>query len=114
MFQSDIRIALCHFLYNPSPQSGRIQYVSLIHAGNFLFPLSGNIKTFDSNSTDLVLIVGQGINSFSHTVLFDRLTLTEVKSAGQLSHDQHVKSGFADLLFQRARCCQFIVKYCGS
>ena len=46
--------------------------------------------------------------------LFLSLTLTEVKSAGQLSHDQHVKSGFADLLFQRARCCQFIVKYCGS
>ncbi len=85
MFQCHIRIVLCHFLHNSSPESGRIQYVSLIHAGNFFPTLSGNIKAFDGNPADLVLIVGQGINSFSHSVFFDSLSLRNKDRRSALS-----------------------------
>ena len=92
MLEGDFRIILRHFFHNASPETGRIQHVGFIHAGDFLPTLHSDIETSPGNPADLGLAVGQGINGFFHTVFLDGLSLTEVKAAGELSHNHQIKT----------------------
>ena len=112
MLIGNLRVILCHFLDNLSPQSGGIQHVGLVHAGHFLPALHGNIKTADGDPADLIFIIGQRINGFLHAILLDGLALSEVQATGQLPHDHHIKTVADDLVLQRACAAQLTVQIC--
>ena len=60
--------------------------------------LHGNIKCLDGNAADLILVVGQGIGCLQDAIYLLGMTLAKVQTAGQLTHDDHVKA-FADVFF---------------
>ena len=82
-----------------SPQSGRIQYVGLIYTDHVLSAFHGNVKCLYGNSSNLVLVICKGIHGCHHAVHFRRMALSEIQTAGQFPHDDHVKSIADDLLF---------------
>ena len=113
MFQSYFRIILCDFFYNFSPESGRIQYVCLVNACDFLSSLHGNIKCLDGNTTDLIFIIGKCIDCFLYTIFFNCFSFSEIKTAGKLTDNDHVKSVFPDHFFlDRAGFLEFFIQVC--
>ena len=92
MLQGNIRIICSHFFHYFSPESGGIQYVGLIHTGNFLFPLACDLKSFHCDPADLILIISQGVDGLSHTVFLYGLSLSEIKASGQFPDNDHVKA----------------------
>ena len=113
MLQSYFRVILCNFFYDFSPESGRIQNVCLVYACDFLSSLHCDVKGFDRDTADLIFIVGKCIDCFLYTVFFNGLSFAEVKTAGQLTDDDHVKSVVSDhFFFDRAGFFEFFVKVC--
>ena len=102
MLQCDIRVIFCNVFHNGSPQSGRIQNVCLIHTGYFMAAFSCNVKSTDSDTADLILIIRKCINGFAYSVLLGCVTLSEIQTAGQLTHDHHIKTVTDDIITQRA------------
>ena len=102
MFQCDIRVIFCNVLHNGSPQPGRIQNVCLVHTGHFMTAFSCNIKSADSNAADLIFIIRKCIDCLANSLLLGCMTLTEIQTAGQLTHDHHVKTVSDDVITQRA------------
>ena len=109
MLKCNLRIVLRYLFYDLSPKSGRIQYVRLVNACHLLAALHGNVKGLDGNSADLVLVVGKSINCLGNTVLFDRFSFSEIKSACKLTHNDHVKTVSNNLVTKRAGCTELIV-----
>ena len=92
MFQGYFRIVFCYFLYDFSPQTRGIQYICFVYACYFLSSLHRDLKCFNSDSSDFFFIIRQGIRSCHHAILFFGLSFSEVKTSGQFSDDDHVKS----------------------
>ena len=99
MRQLHVRIILCHLFHHASPQSRGIQHVCLVHARHFAFSLARYIKRLDRDSADFLFGVGQGIDCLAHAVFCRRMALAKIQTAGQLSHNQHVKACPADFFF---------------
>ena len=99
MGQLHVRIILCHLFHHASPQSRRIQHICLVHTRHFAFSLARYIKRLDGDSTDFLFGVGQGIDCLTHAVFCRRMALAKIQTAGQLSHNQHVKACPADFFF---------------
>ena len=63
---------------------------------------SCNVKSTDSDTADLILIIRKCINGFAYSVLLGCVTLSEIQTAGQLTHDHHIKTVTDDIITQRA------------
>ena len=110
MFQGNVRIILCHLFHHRSPESGGIKHIRLVHAGHFLFAFSGDIKSLDGNPADLSFIVSQRIYRFSYAVLLRGLSLSEIETACQFAHNQHIKTFFGNFCFQRTCPGQLLIQ----
>ena len=97
MLHRYIRIILCHFVHYRTPQSGRIQYIGFVYAADLATALSCDIKCFDRNTSDLLFRIGQGIDCLAYAVLLYGFALSEIKSAGQLTHNEQIKAFRGDL-----------------
>ena len=97
MGQGNFRIIFSNFLDYLSPQAGGIQHVCLIDANNALAALHRDIECLDCDPADFIFIVGQGIYRGRHAVDLLRVTVTEVQTAGQLTHDNHIEAVADDL-----------------
>ena len=105
-----LRVILCHFFHDLSPQSGRIQYIRLIYAADLFISLHCDIKSSLCDPADLIFIICKRIGSSSYPVYFFCLSCAEVQSSGQFSHDQHIKSGCTDILTKRTCTAKLIIE----
>ena len=113
MLQGHIRVIRRHFLHHFPPQPGGVQHIGLVHAGDLLPALPGDVKALDGDAADFVLIIGQGVDGLAHAVLFNGFPFTEIQSAGQLPHNQHVETRFTDFLLQGTGCRQLVIEHRG-
>ena len=109
MLQRYIRIRCSHLLHHLTPESGRIQYIGLIHASHLFPAFPGDVKPLDGYSADFIFVISQGVNRFAYTILFNCFTLSEIQSSRQFPHDHHVKSCRRNFFLQRTGSCQFLI-----
>ena len=112
MLQSHLRVILCHFFHNLSPEPGRVQHIGLIYACHLFLSLHGNVKSLYCNAADFIFIIGKCVNCCFYTVLFDSPSFSEIKSSGKLPDNDHVKAVPNDLLFQRTGSLKLLIKIC--
>ena len=59
--------------------------------------LHSDLKTFDCNTADLMLAVWHGVYCVQFSVLFLGASCSEVNTAGQFTHNDHIKAVSNDL-----------------
>ena len=110
MGQLNIRIILCHILNDTSPQSRGIKDVCLINTAHLFAALPRNIKSLYRNAPNFIFIINECIRRLTHAIFYDCPARSEIQSAGQLTHDQHIEAIPDDLIAQRARRLELLIQ----
>ena len=110
MLQSYLRVVLCHFFHNLSPEPGRVQHIGLIYACHLFLSLHGNVKGLYCNTADFIFVIGKCINGCFYPIFLNCFSFPEIKTSGKLPDNNHIKAFSNDLFFQGAGCLQFLIK----
>ena len=110
VIQLHFRVVLCNLGYRLSPQTGAVQHVGLVHAGDFFATLHGHIEGHFCDAPDFhfgIFLDIPGDRAFFRSAGFGA-SLPEVDSPGEFSNDDDVQTAVDDFRFQRRSVCQLV------
>ena len=100
VLDGDVRIVLRHIIHDRAPQLRRLQHVGLVDGGQVLPSLARGVEGHARDPIDLANRVPHRIECLAGLSI-DLARLAEVEPAGQLPHDQQIRTA-RDLGLERA------------